>query len=374
MPLRVLIVPDKFKGTLSAKAAAAAIGRGWRKARPKDRLRQLPMSDGGDGFGEAISEILDAKVQRIVTQNAAHQKSRTTWWWQPTTKTAVIESARVIGLAQLPAGRFHPFELDTFGLGAVVAAAAAKGAKRCVIGIGGSATNDGGFGLARALGWEFMDGKGVAIEQWTRLNALMRIRRPRHHTIAFADVVAAVDVGNPLLGRRGATRVYGPQKGLRPEELRRAERCLRQLATVFESQFGKELAAQSGAGAAGGLGFGLMAFLGAEPEAGFELFARTSKLQSQLRWADVVITAEGRMDGSTLMGKGVGEIGRACRRLRVPSVGFCGEASQREQLSSVFEGVHALTEITDADNARRDAAYWLEELVRKSALAWPEEC
>src|SRR6185369_6025663 len=170
-----------------------------------------------------------------------------------------IESARVIGLAQLPAGKFHPFDLDTFGLGHVLTAAATKGAKRCVIGIGGSATNDGGFGLARALGWEFLDGNGVVIEQWTRLDALVRIQRPRHRAVTFADLRAAVDVGNPLLGRRGATRVYGPQKGLRQQELERAEGCLRRMASVFESQFGRKLAVQTGAGAAGGLGFGLMA-------------------------------------------------------------------------------------------------------------------
>jgi len=372
MPLKILVVPDKFKGTLSAHDAAVAIARGWRSARPTDRIRLLPMSDGGDGFGEVISNVIGAQVQHVTTLNAAHQRCRAAWWWQPKTKTAIIESARVIGLAQLPAGKFHPFDLDTFGLGHVLTAAATKGAKRCVIGIGGSATNDGGFGLARALGWEFLDGNGVAIEQWTRLHALVRIQRPRHRTVTFADFRVAVDVGNPLLGRRGATRVYGPQKGLRPQELERAERCLRRMASVFESQFGRKLAVQTGAGAAGGLGFGLMAFLGAEAEAGFELFARASRLRSQLRWGDLVFTAEGRMDRSTLMGKGVGEIGRECRRLSVPCVGLSGEASQRKQLERVFDGIYALTEITDVASARRDAAHWLEKLSQRMASAWSE--
>ena len=370
MSLKVLIVPDKFKGTLGAKDAAAAMARGWRKARPNDRIRQLPMSDGGDGFGEVISNVLDARVQHVTTLNAAHQKCRVKWWWQPKTRTAIIESARVIGLAQLPAGKFHPFELDSFGLAVVVSAAAAKGARHCVIGIGGSATNDGGFGLARALGWEFLDDNGVAIEQWTRLDTLARIRRPSRRTKGFAHLRVAVDVGNPLLGRSGATKVYGPQKGLRPEELQRAERCLRRLAAVFEKQFGGKFAVQPGAGAAGGLGFGLMAFLDAEAEAGFEFFAHASRLQSQLKWGDLVITAEGRMDRSTLMGKGVGEIGRACQRLSVPCVGLCGEVQQRKRLADVFDGIHALTDLTGVESARRDAGYWLEELSRRTASAW----
>ena len=160
MPLHVLIIPDKFKGTLTAAAAAEAIARGWRKARPHDSLDLLPMSDGGDGFGEVTSALLRARVQRVKTVDAAHRPCVARWWWEPRTRTAIIESAAVIGLAMLPPRRFHPFQLDTLGLGAVVRAAREKGGRRCLMGIGGSATNDGGFGLARALGWEFLDRSG----------------------------------------------------------------------------------------------------------------------------------------------------------------------------------------------------------------------
>ena len=161
--MRILIIPDKFKGTLTAEAAAEAIARGWRKARPQDALDLLPMSDGGDGFGEVISRLLAAKVQTIKTVDAAHRPCLAKWWWEPKTKTAIVESATVIGLAMLPSKQFHPFDLDTFGMAAVLRAAAAKGARRCLIGIGGSATNDAGFGLARGLGWEFLDPDGLHI-------------------------------------------------------------------------------------------------------------------------------------------------------------------------------------------------------------------
>ena len=169
MPLHVLIIPDKFKGTLTAAAAAEAVARGWRKARPEDSLDLLPMSDGGDGFGEVTSALLKARVQHVKTVDAAHRPCVTRWWWEPRTQTAIIESAAVVGLAMLPPQRLHPFQLVTLALGAVVRAAAKRGARRCLMGIGGSATNDGGFGLARALGWEFLDRQGEVIEGWTGL-------------------------------------------------------------------------------------------------------------------------------------------------------------------------------------------------------------
>ena len=231
MPLHVLIIPDKFKGTLTARAAAAAIARGWRKARPADSLDLLPMSDGGDGFGEVTSALLKARIQRVRTVDAAHRPCVARWWWEPRTRTAIIESAAVIGLAMLPPRRFHPFQLDTLGLGAVVRAAAKKGARRCLMGIGGSATNDGGFGLARALGWEFLDRKGELIEQWTGLDQLERIRAPRRRrwfdglwwqrTCRIACLAGGARLG--FTGRR---------KGLRPQDFALAERCLGRLARV----------------------------------------------------------------------------------------------------------------------------------------------
>jgi glycerate kinase len=170
--MKVLVVPDKFKGTLTAAAAAEAMARGWRKARPQDQLDLLPMSDGGDGFGEVVSALLQASPQTVKTVDAAHSPRHATWWWERKTKTAIIESAKIIGLAMLPPGKFHPFELDTFGLGAGLRAAQAEGATRILVGIGGSATNDGGFGVARALGWKFLDERGKQIECWTKLHRL----------------------------------------------------------------------------------------------------------------------------------------------------------------------------------------------------------
>jgi glycerate kinase len=364
MPLRVLVVPDKFKGTLSAASAAESIAQGWRKARPKDTVELLPMSDGGDGFGPVLSELLGAEPQKLQTVDAAHRRRDATWWWDSKTKTAIVESANVIGLALLPPGRFHPFELDTFGLGEVLLAAQAKGAKELLVGIGGSATNDGGFGLAKALGWEFHDENGRLIERWTQLDELSEIRGS---SLQIAKLVVAVDVQNKLLGARGATRVYGLQKGLRGGDLTRAECCLRRLARVMKRHSGNDLARAPGAGAAGGLGFGLAAFLGARLRPGFELFARHAKLSERLRSADLVVTGEGAIDSSTAMGKGVGQIARRCRALGIPCVGLAGTAVNSQEVNRLFAGVHALTDLTTSTEARAKPALWLERLASQAA-------
>ncbi len=377
--MKVLIVPDKFKGTLTAHAAAKAIARGWRRARPADVLRLLPMSDGGDGFGEVTSALLNAKACRTRTVDAAHRPGWGKWWWEPASKTAIVECATVCGLAMLPPKKFHPFALDTFGLGAVLQAARKKGAIHFLIGIGGSATNDGGFGLARALGWKFLDDKGMTIERWPNLDRLKHICPPdsplpsqtstKQMRNANREVRVAVDVQNPLLGARGATRVYGPQKGLRPEDFAAAEKGLERLARVVQKTFGQDIARRPGAGAAGGLGFGLAAFFAGCLEPGFDLFAGLAGLDKRMRKSDLVITGEGKIDHSTLMGKGVGEIARRCQELNRRCIGLGGVVDIDTQQGDIFEQAHGLTEMTSTQAAMQKAGYWLEQLTEKVARA-----
>jgi len=374
MSLRVLVIPDKFKGTLTAQTAAEAIARGWRKVRRHDEIGLLPMSDGGDGFGAIIGSLIHAREKTVATVDAAHRPVRARWWWEPRSKTAIIESANVIGLAMLPPGRFHPFELDTWGLGNVLRIVAGKGCRHCVIGIGGSATNDGGFGMARAIGWQFLDCADRPIERWVDLERLDRLQPPRSKpNPGGMKMTVAVDVQNRLLGVRGASRVYGPQKGLRPADFPLAERSLNRLATVVKKHFRKDFAQTPGAGAAGGLGFGLFAFLGARAESGVELFARYARLNERLREADLVITGEGSIDKSTLMGKGVGEIARRCRRAKIPCLGLSGVLNDRALLRRRFVAVHCLTpELTTPAKARSNPAFWLQKLGADVAGNWRE--
>jgi glycerate kinase len=369
MGLRVLIVPDKFKGTLTARQAAESIAAGWRAWRAADEIEVLPMSDGGDGFGEVLGRLFGAEEQTTKTVDAAHRPQNASWWWAGASSTAVIEAACVNGLAQLPRGKFHPFELDTFGLGEVLRDARGRGAKRCIMGIGGSATNDGGFGVARAVGWEFFNAKSAVIDRWTDLHTLSQIKPPPRDRW-FDEMLVAVDVNNPLLGERGCTRVYGPQKGLKQTEFEFAERCLNCLAAVAQQELHVNTETEPGAGAAGGLGFGLRTFLGAKLVPGFELFADLAKLSSHIAAVDLVVTGEGAIDEQTLMGKGVGELAALCRKLKKPCIAIGGMATDAAKSGTLFTKVLALTSFTTHDEARANAGRWLKIAAQRAAETW----
>jgi glycerate 2-kinase len=364
--MKVLVVPDKFKGTLTASQAADAIARGWRSVRPGDQLELLPMSDGGDGFGEIMSALLGAAKKLTATIDAAHRRCDATWWFDEQTHTAIIESARIIGLAQLPSGKYHPFDLDTEGLGELLHAAAGHGAKRCIVGIGGSATNDAGFGMARHLGWTFLNERGGKLERWTDLDQLASIA-PSPKRQLFEELIVAVDVQNLLLGPEGCTRVYGPQKGLKPEDFPRAERCVERLAAILKQQLSLDFANTLGAGAAGGLGFGLLSFAGARLAGGFELFAEQARLAERMKRCDLVITAEGAIDRQTLMGKGVGQIAKLCGSAGIPCIAMAGVVQVREDAQTLFAQTHALTDITSTEQAMARADHWLERLAARAA-------
>lgn len=366
MPLRVLIVPDKFKGTLSAAQAAAAIASGWRAARPQDALRLLPMNDGGDGFGPITAEILRAAPRETVTVDAAQRPCRSKWWFQAQEKIAIIEAAQVNGLAQLPRGVFHPFDLDTRGLGAVLREARGAGALHCLMGIGGSATNDAGFGLARSLGWRFVKGSGAYIERWTDCHELTGILPPDAQ-LGFETFRVAVDVQNPLLGPEGCSRIYGPQKGLKAADLPTADSALERIAQTVDRAHGRGRAWHSlpGAGAAGGLGFGLVAFTGAELIPGFDLFASLAGLDDALNQCDLVLTGEGMIDRSSLMGKGVGGVLATCKKRSIPCIGLGGHALPELLKAGGFAHLAALTGKTSQDKAMAEPEYWLTQVANE---------
>jgi glycerate 2-kinase len=276
----------------------------------------------------------------------------------------------VIGLALMPPGRFHPFDLDSFGLGTLLRAAEARGASQVLMGIGGSATNDGGFGLARSLGWDFLNGSGHAIDRWIKLDTMASLRPPKHPHL-FRSLIVAVDVQNPLLGPHGCTRVYGPQKGLRKQDFPHAERCLGRLARVVQSTMGRDYALEPGAGGAGGLGFGLSSLLGAQLQPGFDVFARQAKLTRRLAAADLVITGEGALDRQTLMGKGVGQIGLLSRKHHIPCLGLAGKVLARGT-QRCFTATRSLTDLTTLEEARTRPAYWLQQLAARAARDFAE--
>jgi glycerate kinase len=365
LPLSILIAPDKFKGTLTAPQAAKSVARGWRAARPEDTLTQLPISDGGDGFGELMAEALSAESLTVQTQDAAHAPTDAPCWVVRNSGTAIIESANVIGLAMLAAEKRRPLELDSRGLGIVLRDEQFDECRQRIIGVGGSATNDGGFGMARELDWRFENARGEAICAWIDLVNLQKIHPPKSKF--SGETIVAVDVQNPLLGPDGCTRVFGPQKSLREDDIPKAEAALSRLAEVWEARAGEDAASIPGAGAAGGLGFGLHCFAGAKIRSGFEIFAEAAGLEALLCEADVVITGEGAMDRQSVMGKGVGELAKRAGANGCRCIGLAGRVEDRPTLAGYLDDCHALTDLTSATEAEADAARWLEEVAREVA-------
>lgn len=367
--MRVLIAPDKFKGTLPADSVARSIARGWRRIRPKDQLDLLPISDGGDGFGLVLGSHLGARTMSLPVTHAAGKPHRARWWWVEEQRLALVEAAQSNGLALLPPGAHHPFQLDTLGVARLIRFAIRKGARHCIVGVGGSATNDGGFGLARGLGWSFVDRRGQPILHWTDLSRLARIEPPLE-SLGSCRFTVATDVDNPLLGPQGASRVYGPQKGLAPKDIPIAEKCLRRLAEVVHAQLGVASDAP-GSGAAGGLGFGLMAFLGARRRLGFDVFAEFAGLDRLLKEADLVITGEGSFDRQSVMGKGVGQCIQRCARRKTPVLVLAGRVAPGvgDSVASL-RWAKGLCDITSTAEALRRPALWLRRLASEAALAW----
>ena len=369
MKLNILVVPDKFKGTLTAAQAAAAIHQGWNEIRPNDRIEEQPMADGGDGFGEVLGQLLGADRQLCATVDSAGRARVAEWWLNRDTRTAVVETAQVNGLALLPAGKYRPFDLDTFGIGAVLKQAAGAGARYLYVGIGGSSTNDGGFGLARALGWRFLDASGAEIPIWTGLETLTKVVEPSN-PLAFDELIIAVDVNNPLLGAEGASRAYGLQKELREEEdIVKAEACLARLAEIMATLRGEDFSLYPGAGAAGGLGFGLKAFCGGKFESGAGIFMRESRLVQRIEAADLIITGEGKMDTQTLRGKGVGVIAEAAARAGKPCICLAGFVDIDTACVpwSNFKSYAIVSGIVTSEESQTHAADCLRRLARHAA-------
>lgn len=320
-PPRVLIAPDAFKGALANTAAAAAITRGLNRAWPDARLTSVPLADGGDGTLRALAAAeRGAEITRGVhgPQGEALQAA----WWQPESGPAVVEMARASGMAVTRHRR--PLTATTYGTGQLLAAAIAAGNAEVFVTCGGSATSDGGAGALQALGFELLDAQGRPLGPGGgALAALAHIVVPR--ALPAAKVVVLADVRNPLTGPDGAAAVYGPQKGADPAAVARLDAGLDRFAAVCAATFGRDPRDLPGAGAAGGLPAGLWAALGAELRPGFDTLAARVGLDAALADADLVVTAEGRVDHQTPRGKTVaGVVARAADR-GLPVWVFAGE-------------------------------------------------
>lgn len=361
--MRILIAPDKFKGSLTASTAAQCILRGFRSVIPGIEADITPIADGGEGFAEALATALDSEWITVMSDDPLGRPVEARYAWIGDRKLAIIEMSEASGLWRLKAAERNPLAATTHGTGVLIRDAIARGAQRILVGLGGSATTDGGCGLAQALGYRFLnDAGGEFIPHPGTLDLLDRIERPAG--LVLPEIIAACDVQNPLLGDRGTARVYSPQKGADPHTMEVLESAMQHLADVCATVFQEDHRAVPGAGAAGGLGFGLLTFCNASIRPGFDIIAETMRLDERIAGADLVITGEGRLDDQTLDGKGpAGLAGRArAAGKRVIAIG--GAVTDLAERSGIFD---AMIPIVDHPMALEQAMTSAESLLERAA-------
>jgi glycerate kinase len=322
-PLSVLIAPDKFKGTLTSEAAAKAIERGLRRAWPKVKTTRFTLTDGGEGFMEWMVRQTGGRLRTARTIDAAGRPCRAKWGVLGNGRTAVIGLTSASGIAQLPAHLRNPEETSNLGTGKLIALALKAGCKEILVGLGGSATTEGGISLAAAIGYNYIDKDSLKISlNGGGLAKLARIIPPAK--MPKTRFIVATDVDNPLYGPRGSAYQFAPQKGADSAMVKRLDAGLRRLARIVKRDLGKDFSREPGAGAAGGCGYGLMTFFNAKRENGFQLVRRWGKLDALIRRHDLVITGEGCFDRTSLRGKAPSQLGELARKLKRPVWALCG--------------------------------------------------
>jgi glycerate 2-kinase len=341
MPMRILIAPDKFKGSLTAVDAAQAIARGIAAVRADAEAVLMPIADGGEGTAGAICAALGGRWITVPACDPLRRPVEARYAWLEN-DVAVIDMSEASGLWRLSRDEYDPLNASTFGTGQLVADAMRRGARKILVGLGGSATNDGGVGLAEALGFEFLGRDGKRLRNVPAdLADLDRIVAPDAH--ASTVIIGLCDVQNPLLGERGASRTYGPQKGADPGAVARLDRNLARLADVVARDLRCDFRETPGAGAAGGLGFGLLGFCGAELRSGFETLAEVLGLEREIAASDWIITGEGRLDAQTLEGKGPAGVAALARKHHRPVIAFAGAVADDPRIVAGFDHVFAIT-------------------------------
>ena len=349
----VLIAPDKFKGTLTAAQVAAHVAAGLGRARPGLKIVQVPVADGGDG---TVAAAEAAGYRRVEIGVRGPTGKPVTASFALLDGTAVIESAQACGLTRLPGGAAAPLTATSRGVGELILAAVRMRAKRFVLGLGGVACTDGGAGLVTALGGRLLDSSGTELPPGgAALARLDHVDVSRLRDLSGTEVIAATDVDNPLLGPRGAAAVYAPQKGASAEDVTLLENGLARWADVAEQSFGFVKRDEPGAGAAGGLGFAALGFLGATMQPGIDLMLDLLSFESHLSGARLVITGEGALDAQTLHGKAPAGVARAAAAVApdLPVVAVAGVCSLTpDQLRSAgIARAYALADI-EPDLAR----------------------
>lgn len=346
--MKIVIAPDSFKESLTSYEVASELEAGLKRVWPDAEYVKVPMADGGEGTVQSLVDATGGRIVKCAVTGPLGQKVLASYGILGDGRTAVIEMAEASGLPLVPRAERDPMRATTYGTGELLADAIKRGAEDVIIGIGGSATNDGGVGFAQALGVRFLDERGALIEEplgGGRLDEIYAIDMTHIHPgLANVTISVACDVTNPLTGDRGASAVYGPQKGATPEMVQKLDRNLGHLSALLKRDLHVDVAERPGAGAGGGIGAGLMAFTNATLKRGVELVVAATKLDEHMKGATLAITGEGRVDFQTAFGKTPSGVAAAAHRHDVPVVAIGGGLA--DDANGVF--LHGIDAISSA--------------------------
>lgn len=380
--LHIVIAPDSFKGSLSAVQVADAVEKGLLRACPDASIRKVPIADGGEGTVEAMVTSTSGTIKRCHVHGPLGDIVESFWGILGDGQTAVIEMAAASGLTLVSHDQRNPKITSSYGTGELIIEALNYGCRKIIIGIGGSATNDGGSGMATALGARFLGEDGHEIEPGGAALAQLK-----HIDLSGMDlrikeleILVACDVDNPLLGRNGASAIYGPQKGASPEDVAELDEALKNFSEVASRITGKDVCNRPGAGAAGGLGAGLIYFTNAELKSGIEIVIETTGMERLVASCDLVITGEGKTDFQTAMGKaptGIGALARKYGKVAICLSGSLGEGADNltnmgiQGLFSIAPGPISIDEcMRNARPLLETAAYRLALLLKAGKNVW----
>lgn len=373
--MKIVIAPDSFKESLTAMQAADAIEQGFKEVFPEAQYVKIPMADGGEGTVQSLVDATDGTIIRTKVTGPLGEPVEAFFGLFGDGTTAVIEMAAASGLHLVPPEKRNPLLTTTWGTGELIKAALDHGVTKIIIGIGGSATNDGGAGMVQALGGRLLTEAGRNIGYGGgSLDQLAAIDvsglDPRLQQV---HIEVACDVDNPLTGSRGAAAVFGPQKGATPDMVKLLDRNLSHYASLIEKELGKKVDEIPGAGAAGGLGAGLLAFLPVELNRGIEIVLKAAEFEKHVQDADLVITGEGRIDSQTVYGKTPMGVAKVAKKYQVPVIGIAGSVSDDSHvvhdhgIDAVFSIVPRTMPLSDALS---NASPYLRQTARNVAALW----
>jgi glycerate 2-kinase len=321
--MKIIIAPDKFKGSLTAFEVCKAVTAGIKNADENTEAISFPMADGGDGFAAVIQYYLQTESVSCAAADPLNRPINASYQWNEKTKTAIIEMAVASGLVLLKDDERNPLLTSTYGTGLLIKDAITKGANKIILGLGGSATNDGGTGILEALGFQLMDiNKNLLKANGSNLVAIKKIISPPLPSVKFE---IACDVQNVLYGPSGASFVYAPQKGADAQQVKFLDEGLKNLAAVLLQQTGKDIAHIEGSGAAGGIAASLISFFDAELKQGIDMILSVSNIEKELENADLVITGEGKIDRQSMDGKVIRRIAALANKRNIPVIALCGK-------------------------------------------------